>query len=302
MNRLYRIVHTTRYRYSEPVSGAHNEARLVPRETPTQRCTARRMTITPTPTAYRERIDFFGNPTCYFAIQQAHDELSVTVTSRVSVDIDGRSAGTEPTGVSWNAVRDAIATDPRPAALDARQFVLESRMVRPSTALAAYAAPSFPPGRPLREAADDLMRRIHAEFAYEKGVTTVATPLDDVLASRRGVCQDFAHLGIGCLRAVGLPARYVSGYIETTPPPGKARLVGADASHAWLALWTPDAGWVDLDPTNDQLVRDQHVTLSWGRDFADVTPLKGVVFGTGTHALDVSVDVRRVGGNGAAAG
>jgi transglutaminase-like putative cysteine protease len=295
MSRLYRIVHATRYRYSEPVSGGHNEARLVPRETSTQRCTARRVLITPTPTAYRERTDFFGNPTCYFAIQQPHDELSVTVTSRVSVARPGSDGTTSGATTSWDDARDAVTAAPGPAVLDARQFVLESRLVPLGPELAAYAALSFPVGRPLLDAAYDLMRRIHADFAYEQGVTTVATPLAEVLASRRGVCQDFAHLAIGCLRAMGLPARYVSGYIETTSPAGKPRLVGADASHAWLAVWGPDVGWVDLDPTNDQIVGDRHVTLSWGRDFADVTPLKGVVFGSGTHELEVSVDMRRVG-------
>jgi transglutaminase-like putative cysteine protease len=290
MSHLYRVVHTTRYRYSEPVNGAHNETRLVPRETPLQRCTARRVTIAPTPHAYRERTDFFGNPTAYFAIQEPHDELTVTVTSRVSVAAPDGASSDEP----WDAVRDRLMTEPGEDGRNARPFVLESRLVHPSAELHDYAVGSFAPGRPQLDAARDLMHRIHEDFAYEQGATTIATPLADVLRERRGVCQDFAHVAVGCLRSVGLPARYVSGYIETIAPPGKKKLVGADASHAWFSIWTSHAGWVDFDPTNDQRVGDRHVTLSWGRDFADVTPLKGVVFGTGTHELDVSVDVRRV--------
>jgi len=291
MSHLYRVVHTTRYRYSEPVSGAHNEARLVPRESPMQRCTARRVTIPPGPHAYRERTDFFGNPTAYFAIQEPHDALTVTVTSRVSI---AAPDVTTDAGEPWDTVRERLMIEPDVDGRDARPFILESRLVRPTAELRAYAAGSFTPGRPVLDAAHDLMHRIHEEFTYEQGFTTVATPLTDVLRDRRGVCQDFAHVAVGCIRSVGLPARYVSGYIETIAPPGKKKLVGADASHAWFSIWTPHAGWVDFDPTNDQRVGDRHVTLSWGRDFADVTPLKGVVFGTGTHELDVSVDVRRV--------
>jgi len=290
MSQLYRVVHTTRYRYSEPVSGAHNESRLVPRETDRQRCTARRVTITPTPRAYRERTDFFGNPTAYFAIQEPHEELTVTVTSRVSLGAAVDTDVDEP----WHVVQERLMTDPDLAGREARPFVLESRLVRPTAEMHDYATESFVPGRPLLEAAHELTHRIHGDFAYEQGITTVATPLADVLRNRRGVCQDFAHVAVGCIRSIGLPARYVSGYIETAPPPGQKKLVGADASHAWFSIWTPHAGWVDFDPTNDQRVGDHHVTLSWGRDFADVTPLKGVVFGTGTHELDVSVDVRRV--------
>jgi transglutaminase-like putative cysteine protease len=179
-------------------------------------------------------------------------------------------------------------------AAEVREFQLESPMVPLDDDLAAYAAASFTPGRPLLEAVCDLMRRIHRDFVYEPNFTTVATPVLEVLRNRRGVCQDFAQVAIGCLRSFGVPARYVSGYIESTPPPGETAMRGADASHAWLAVYDPDAGWVDVDPTNDQLVGSQHVTIAWGRDYADVTPLKGVVFGGGAHSLEVAVELGRV--------
>ena len=191
----------------------------------------------------------------------------------------------------WESVRALLEQDHSPPGLEARQFVYDSHYVKASPALAAYAAPSFPANRPVLEAARDLTRRIHQDFQYDPKATTVATPIQEVLEHRRGVCQDFAHLQIGCLRALGLSARYISGYLRTVPPPGQERLVGVDASHAWLSVYCPGWGWVDLDPTNDLIPSDGHLVLAWGRDYDDVSPVKGVNLGGGRHSVIVGVDV-----------
>ncbi len=289
----YRVTHKTSYNYSELVSLCHNEVRLIPRNLPHQTCTHRRVVIDPTPSAYRERDDFFGNRVCYFAIQQPHKRLTVTVTSQIrGKPVPPPAAGCLEMG--WEAAREALYTAPDPEHLEARQFVIDSPLVAISEALREYAAPSFPPGRALIAAVNDLMRRIFTDFDFVPGFTTIATPLSHVLKHRRGVCQDFAQVGIGCLRTLGLPARYVSGYLETLPPPGKERLQGADVSHAWFATYLPGYGWVDFDPTNNQIPRDQHIITAWGRDYSDVSPLKGIIFSGGSHQLSVSVDVERV--------
>jgi transglutaminase-like putative cysteine protease len=216
---------------------------------------------------------------------------ALSVVSRTEVEVAPGPelvAGASP---AWELVRDQ-ARRPRAAGwLDAAGFVFPSPYVTISTAAAAYASPSFTPGRPVLEAALELSSRIHADFTYDQRATTVATPVDEVLVRRRGVCQDFAHLALACLRALGVPARYVSGYLATTPPPGKQKVIGADASHAWLAVYSPDTGWLDLDPTNDVVPGERHITLGWGRDFGDVTPIRGVIMGGGDHDLHVSVDV-----------
>jgi transglutaminase-like putative cysteine protease len=191
----------------------------------------------------------------------------------------------------WEAVRDRLRADRSATTLDAYQFVFESPHVAFDDAVLDFVTPAFTADRPILDAVRELTGRIHREFRYDQTATTVATPVAEVLRTRRGVCQDFAHLEIACLRALGLAARYVSGYILTVPPPGTPRLVGADASHAWLAVWVGDAGWVDVDPTNDQLPSDQHITAAWGRDYADVSPLRGVVLGGGAHRVSVAVDV-----------
>ena len=296
----YRITHETRYSYSKPVSLCHNEAHLLPRTLPSQRVQRAEVRIHPEPVAYHERKDFFGNAVTYFSVEEAHKTLAVTATSEVEVDTPPwPELSRSP---SWEKVRQRLISDLSHETLDARQFVLDSPFVSAGEALAAYARPSFAPGRPLLEGVHELMSRIHADFTYDPEFTSVATPLSDVLEHRRGVCQDFAHLAIGCLRSLGLAARYVSGYIETTPPPGQARLVGADASHAWFAVYIPgldskeggEGGWVDFDPTNDSIPMDKHITTAWGRDYADVTPLKGIIFGGGRHSLRVGVDVCRL--------
>jgi transglutaminase-like putative cysteine protease len=285
----FHIVHTTRYTYSQPVSLCHNETHLRPRVFELQDCLDARIDIAPLPARSDERADYFGNPVTYFSVQEPHGQLTVTATSTVRrraavfLDADG--------SLAWDHVAAHLRTAGSAATLAAREYVLDSPLVAAGPDLAAFAVPSFAPGRPLRSAVHDLNRRIHREFLYDPSFTTVSTPLADVLQQRRGVCQDFAHLAIGCLRSLGLPARYVSGYLQSTPPPGQERLRGADASHAWFAVYDPDAGWVDFDPTNDQIVGDRHVTTAWGRDYADVTPLKGVVFGGGAHSLEVAVEI-----------
>ncbi len=287
----YRILHATRYTYSAPVSLCHNEAYLLPRPLLHQRCQESQLEIEPIPTILREREDFFGNRVTYFAVQEPHTVLVVTATSQVQVN-----PGAPPdlaTSSAWETVRERLCQDANSEGLAARQFVLDSPFVNTSQTLATYAAASFYPGRPLLDAVHELMRRIHQEFTYDPHFTTVATPVSDVFEHRRGVCQDFAHLALGCLRSVGLAARYVSGYLETISPPDQADLIGAAASHAWVSVYCPGQGWVDFDPTNDQIPSDQHITIAWGRDYSDVTPLKGVILGGGEHVLEVAVEVRR---------
>jgi transglutaminase-like putative cysteine protease len=288
----YRIVHRTEYEYGLPVELAHNEARLRPRSGTSQRCLMTELAVAPVPAVMHDRVDYFGNATTYFALALPERRLTVTATSEVEV-VAPRGDDALPISTSWEEVRDRLGDSAAPSFLAAREFVLDSPMVAASEALRAYAAPSFPPGRPVFEGASDLARRIHREFTYEPKSTTIGTPLAEVLEQRRGVCQDFAHLAIGCLRSLGLAARYASGYVESSRA-GSDRVRGAEASHAWLATYDPLSGWLEVDPTNDQVPARQHVTLAWGRDYGDVAPLKGVLIGGGEHTLSVSVEVRRV--------
>jgi len=283
----YRVVHTTRYQYSSPASLCYNQAHLVARETPRQRIVDAELTIDPTPDDLSERVDTHGNLVTFFTIERPHDTLVVTAATELDVDpYDISPAAQRP----WDATRDAVVE-----AIPVREFLLESPLVPALGELERYAAPSFTPGRPLLDAVTDLTARIHREFVFDPGFTTVTTPLTDVLAHRRGVCQDFAHLAVGCLRSMGLAARYVSGYIETLPPPGEAKLIGADASHAWCAVRLADGSWLDLDPTNDAVGPEGYLTVAWGRDYSEVVPVKGVVMSTGGGmSLSVAVDVTRV--------
>jgi transglutaminase-like putative cysteine protease len=285
----YQVTHTTIYDYAEPVSLCHNVLHLRAREAPRQTCQSQKLTIAPEPRGLQNRSDYYGNPIVLFTIQEPHRRLSVTAEHRFEI----RPAGPIDVDAStpWEEVRQTLRSDRSPALLDAYRFVFTSQYVPRNQALADYAAPSLPPGRPVLESALDLTRRIHREFRYDNKATTLSTPLHQVLAERRGVCQDFAHLMIGCFRSVGLAARYVSGYVLTHPAPGQPRLVGADASHAWVSVYCPRLGWVDFDPTNDIIPSDQHITLAWGRDFDDVSPVKGVILGGGSHRMTVSVDV-----------
>lgn len=290
----YRITHTTAYEYSDLVGQSYNEARLLPRFCQNQNLISARLEISPVEKDYRVRVDFFGNQVAHFSITEPHREFTVTAISEVQLFSPAGQLDFSR-GTSWEAVKSILWNDRRPDVLDARQYALDSPFIASSLELAAYADPSFPPGRPLIEAVHDLMQRIHRDFTFDPEFTTLATPLATVLEHRRGVCQDFAHLAIGCIRSHGLAARYVSGYIETLPPPGEEKLVGADASHAWFSVYLPETGWMDFDPTNNQVPNDQHITVAWGRDYGDVTPLKGVIFGGQNHELKVSVEVERLG-------
>jgi transglutaminase-like putative cysteine protease len=294
---IYEIVHRTEYRYDADVSANYSETHLIPRDLDDQTCHAHALLVDPAPDDVRERTDFFGNPVAYFSIQQPHRQLTVTATSTVEV----RPRGLQLDLLSserWEEVRARVRNEAGPTdadAITARQYILDSPLIGSDPLVAEYASASFPPGRPLVEAVLDLSSRIHRDFAYKPGATDIATKLPDVLHAREGVCQDFAHLAIGCVRSVGLPARYVSGYLETDPPPGEEKILGTDASHAWCSVFVPEVGWLDLDPTNDQVPNDRYVTTAWGRDYADVTPMKGVVFSSSTHPeLHVAVDVLRV--------
>ena len=290
----YRIVHKTEYFYGVTVSQCHNLAHLRPRNLPAQQCLGHRLQVDPLPMDFAEHEDFFGNHVSYFSIQQPHQSLTVTATSEVHLD-PGNGQLALDKDIPWDVVRTRLADPHTDSARENLQFVIDSPLAMAAPSLADYAAPSFPPGRPLLEAVRELMQRIHHEFTYDPAFSTVSTPLAEVLSSRRGVCQDFSHLAIACLRSHGLAARYVSGYLETLPPPGQAKMPGADESHAWFAVYLPDVGWHDFDPTNNRVPLDQHVTTAWGRDYADVTPLKGVIFGGDPgHRPQVSVDMERL--------
>jgi transglutaminase-like putative cysteine protease len=308
----YRITHTTVYSYSQPVGLCQNEARLQPRNFWRQNCEYSRFAIFPMPMDFQERLDFFGNRVTYFAIQQPHNQLTVTAISEVTV-FPKQSTLDLFNQLSWEQVRGMLhestspaqiqsqqgqvqfqGRDPSPELMDVKQYLLDSPMITVTSELADYAQLSFQPNRALVDVVHDLMGRIYKDFTYDPNFTTIATPLSDVLNFRRGVCQDFAHLAIGCLRSFGMAARYISGYVETSPVPGVPRLVGADASHAWFSVYIPGSGWLDFDPTNNKVPLDQHITLAWGRDYSDVTPLKGIAYGGGQHTLSVSVDVLRL--------
>jgi transglutaminase-like putative cysteine protease len=285
----YKVVHKTAYCYSEPASLSQNELFLCPRNTENQKLLNNRVEITPKPQYEDDRVDYFGNTSRIFMIQQPHNELTMTSISSVEVTIPaGHSRDNSP---PWEKVKNQVLREPVADTLEASQFIFPSPLVTVNTIAFDYGTRSFQAGRPVLAAAVDLMNRIYSDFTYDKSATTVDTSVEQVFNNRRGVCQDFAHLFISCLRARGLPARYVSGYLRTIPPPGKPRLVGADASHAWVSVYVPGNGWVDLDPTNNVTPGESHITVAWGRDYGDVTPVKGVVMGGGIHSLSVTVDV-----------
>lgn len=286
---LFDVRHRTTYRYSQPVSISHHVLHLMPRRSARQIVHASQLWVDPAPTLRSDATDYFGNPVAYLTLQDQHETLTIEARSRVEVVAppDHPPQRTAP----WDNVLAQLESSASREALDVLQFAFDSPFTRATADLAAYARESFVPGRPILEAALDLTGRVFRDFRYESGTTSVSTPVDEVFRSRHGVCQDFAHFELACLRALALPARYVSGYLLTRPPPGQPRRIGADASHAWLSVWCPEAGWVDLDPTNDTIARDEHVTLAWGRDYGDISPINGVIFGGGEHAIDVAVDV-----------
>ncbi len=278
------VTHETQYRYSSPVVLSQQLLHLTPRALPWQRCDKHEITVEPTVNEMTQREDYYGNRTASLVIAVPHEALTVRAASSVTVEPRAHAALGAPK-TSWEAVRAHPL-------VEAAEFLFDSPHVERSRELADYAVKSFTARRAILESATDLARRIHRDFKFDRTATSVSTPLRQVLRQKSGVCQDFAHLMIGCLRSIGLAARYVSGYILTAPPPGRPRLVGADASHAWASIYCGErAGWIDIDPTNNCIVDDAHVTLGWGRDFADVTPMRGVILGGGTQQLAVRVTV-----------
>ncbi len=287
--RRYAIEHRTTYDYSEDVSASYGRGYLRPRDLPWQRCTEHSVVTTPAAADAATGLDVYGNHDFYFHVTSAHQRLDVV--SRSSVEVDPPPTDAAALALPWERARPRHADDG-----DAVDFVLDSPRIDMSPAVAAYAAPSFPPGREIGDAVLDLTHRIFTDFAYRSGSTTVTTKVAAVLVDREGVCQDFAQLAVACLRSVGLAGRYVSGYLATDPPPGRERMVGVDATHAWAGVWLPGGDWLAFDPTNDQLADERYVTVAWGRDYGDVPPLKGVIFTDAkTSSMTVSVDVAPVG-------
>ena len=286
----FHVVHETRYGYRSPVTLSQQCLHLTPRNFSHQQTESHAIRISPLENDGIDGIDYFGNTTRSITITAPHQLLTVHAESTVALMQRHDLAGIAGTP-AWESLRDRLQHGADAALLDACRYLYESPHVLCSHDLAHYARLSYTRGRPLLEAALDLAQRIFDEFEFDSAATDISTPLEQVLQGRRGVCQDFAQLMIGCLRSIGLPARYVSGYILTHPPAGQARLIGADASHAWVSVFCPGLGWVDFDPTNRCLVQWDHITLGWGRDFSDVTPLRGVVLGGGEQKLGVRVTV-----------
>ena len=291
----YRARHVTRYDYGEDVPVSHHLVHLAPRPLPLQRCRRSQLAIGPVPAVRSDFSDYFGNPVSYLVVQEPHRGLEIM--SEIEIEVRPPPRFRPETTPPWDRLRHlARSLAGGNEATTIGQFVFDSTLVRGSRELLDYATPSFPRGRPIGQALLNLNERINTDFAFDATATTISTPLDEVLAKRRGVCQDFAHLTIGCLRSLGLPARYISGYLRTLPPPGRPRLVGADASHAWVSAWVGDDRWVDLCPTNGRLVDADFITLAWGRDYDDVSPVRGVITGGGaSQGLTVSVDVEVIG-------
>lgn len=289
---IYDIRHRTVFSYEQAVSISHHVLHLTPRRGPRQVCERSAIVVDPAPATRSDGRDYFGNPIAILTVEAPHRRLEIHASSRVEVlpppPVDPERS------MAWDGVARLLEHSTAPSVLDAYQYVFGSPYVAIGDEVYDFARTSFPPGRPILAAVMDLTRRIYRGFEYKGGVTDVSTPVRAVLATRKGVCQDFAHLQIACLRSLGLPARYVSGYLLTRPPEGKERLVGADASHAWLSVWCPKNGWVDFDPTNNLIPGDEHITLAWGRDYGDVSPINGVMIGGSSHSVSVAVDVMPV--------
>jgi transglutaminase-like putative cysteine protease len=277
--------HITRYWYSDRASMCHTEVHLAPRSLRNQAVLEHDLEVSPAPSFSVTREDYFGNQITAFSVEQPHREL--IVTSRSTAELTADPAPNLDLSPPWEQVREEAARRASPETFDAGQFIFESPLIRLGAPFRKYAAESFPAGRRFLSGVDHLSHRIFAEFRYDQRATTISTPVDDVLSSRRGVCQDFAHLMIACLRSLHLPARYVSGYVRSGE-----KFVGSEASHAWVSAWCPVFGWRDFDPTNNVMPEGDHFTLAWGRDYSDVTPVKGVALGGGEQVISVSVDVR----------
>lgn len=286
----YRVTHRTTYGYSRPVQDSVGLFHLIPRTLPWQRVVSSEVAVTPHPSDMNRDVDYFGNSSTYFHVTDPHSRLEIEATSDVIAESPVYDA--ESLALPWENSRpllDSSVSD----AWQAAEYALESARAAHVDDATAYAAASLAPGRPIGEAVTDLMHRIHADFTYDSTATTVTSTVAEVMRVRAGVCQDFAHLALACLRSHGIAARYVSGYLATKPPPGKERIVGADASHAWVAVWLPGSGeWLAIDPTNNQWANDRYVTVAWGRDYGDVSPVKGIIYTKAKKStLKVSVDV-----------
>ncbi len=288
----YDISHVTEFVYSQPVSISHHLLHLSPRPAYHQTNHRSSLVIEPAPAVNEPGLDYFGNPTSFLIIETPHEKLRIN--ARSLIDVQTPTAPEPLSTTPWDQVLERVKADSAKPMLDVAQYMFISPFTKAGDEVEAYARRSFLPGRPVLEAALELTTRIFQDFTYDGSATDVSTPVDEAMRLKRGVCQDFAHLEIACLRKLGLPARYVSGYLLTHPPEGQEKLVGADASHAWLSIWVPDHGWVDLDPTNDLIPGDEHITLAWGRDYGDVSPVNGVMVGGGAHEVKVAVDVRPV--------
>lgn len=289
---LYDVRHETRFRYTGAVSISHQLLKLRPRRSTRQNVVSSELAIAPGASVRRDWTDYFGNEVEFLTVQEPHRELVITSTSKVEV-LPGMNIMLD-FSPAWEVVAQSMQTPTTTEALGASQYCFESPYVDIRAEIREFTLETFDAGRPLLEAAMALTSRIYEEFAYQGGVTDVSTPVGRVLELKKGVCQDFAHFEIACLRAIGLPARYVSGYLMTHPPQGRDKLKGADESHAWLSVWCPELGWVDFDPTNNLIPNLEHITVAWGRDYGDVSPVSGFIFGGGKHEVNVAVDVMPV--------
>lgn len=285
----YRVFHRTAYTYGDTVHDSVGQFHLVPRSLPWQVVSSHAVTVDPHPGDVDPDVDYFGNTVTYFHVTEPHERLAIEATSEV--DVQTPAYDEHALAVPWETARPLSQPHTR-GAWQAAEFALESPRAQQTPETQEYAAASLVPGRPLGEAVTDLMHRIHADFEYDSTATTVTSSVAEAMRKRAGVCQDFAHLALSGLRAHGVAARYVSGYLATRPAPGKERVFGADASHAWIAVWLGGGEWLALDPTNDQWVDDRYVTVAWGRDYGDVSPVKGIIFTEATTStLRVQVDV-----------
>jgi transglutaminase-like putative cysteine protease len=290
---IYRIVHRTTSSYMHLVPVGRHVACLRPRSLPNQTLTKSELNIEPAPASLTERVDYFGNLLYFFIVQEPHRELVVEAKSEVRMESVAVTTS-PPDSLPWEEAVRLLPRDQSAAGLEAYEFSFESPRIKLRPEFASYALQSFTPQRSMLDGLLDLTARIHNDFRFDRKVTNVRTTTDEVFRKRRGVCQDFAHFQIACLRSLRLSARYVSGYLRTHPPPGQPRLVGADASHAWVSAYCPGIGWIDLDPTNNVVSSTGHVTLAWGRDYGDVSPLYGVIQGGGAHVLNVAVDLEEI--------
>ena len=289
----YQVKHKTIYKYDQPTTLSYNEAWMFPRELPFQRVLNRSVETDPQALDLSYRKDFFGNETAYFSIHESHKVFSIEISSEIERHVPTNILPGNVSNITWeNALQRISQFDS--SLIGGLDFIFPSPVISSSDDLKVYAGKSFQENRSLFDAVSELNTRIYEDFEYNQEYTTVATPLAQIIKARKGVCQDFAHFAVGCLRSMGLPARYVSGYIETYAPDHSPQLIGTAASHAWFAVYIPDTGWVDFDPTNNQLAKNQHITVAWGRDYTDVPPLKGVIFNSAKHDLEVSVEVKRM--------